>query len=271
LVVVEGEVAAHAFDRLRVLVFIEGPSRDIHLVRPLVAEVSAAVFPKPVPVVVEMILVEGALPGRPQPQIVIDAWRAGAVGLLAYSVARLEAEAARRVKLANAALVQELDRRLNGRVAAALQADRDDAVVLARGLDHLAAFPDVVRRRLLDVDVLACLAGPDSGERVPVVRGGDGDGVHTLVVEDAAQVGLGLALLFAAEVFQSFGEQPLVHVAERDNVDVRELGEFFVMGRAATADADNGELTMSFGLAAREVDFSQGLAIRPAAPALLRK
>jgi hypothetical protein len=30
-------------------------------------------------------------------------------------------------------------------------------------------------------------------------------------------------------------------------------------------------LTVSFGLAAREVDFSQGPAISPAAPALLRK
>ena len=33
------------------------------------------------------------------------------------------------------------------------------AVVLPGGLDHLAAFPDVVRNRLLDIDVLARLGG----------------------------------------------------------------------------------------------------------------
>src|SRR5262249_5002319 len=65
LVVVESEVAARAFDRLRVLVFAERPARDVHLVRPLVAEVGAAVLPEPVPVVMKMILVERALPGRP--------------------------------------------------------------------------------------------------------------------------------------------------------------------------------------------------------------
>src|SRR5574341_142895 len=115
-----------------------------------------------------MILGERALPGRPQPQIVIDALRAGAVGLLADGVARLEAEAPRGVKLADAAFVQELDRGLDGRVAAALQTDRDDAVVLTRSLDHLAPLPDGVRRGLLDVNVLTRLAGPDRGERVPV-------------------------------------------------------------------------------------------------------
>jgi hypothetical protein len=125
----------------------------------------------------------------------------------------LKPQATRGVKLADAAFVQELDRRLDSRVAAALQADGDDAVVFARGLDHLAPFPDGVRRGLLDVNILACLAGPDRGERVPVIGRGDGDGVHRLIVEHTAQVGLGLDLLFAAEVFQSFGEQPLVHVA----------------------------------------------------------
>ena len=63
-----------------------------------------------------------------------------------------------------------------------------DPVVLAGGLDHPPAFADVVADRLLDVDVLARLAGPDRGQGVPVVRRGDRDGVDVLVVEDLAEV-----------------------------------------------------------------------------------
>ena len=75
---------------------------------------------------------------------------------------------------------------------AALRAVLDDAVVLAGGLDGDAALVDVVAARLLDVDVLAGLAGPDGHQRVPVVRRGDRDGVDVLVVERLADVLHGL-------------------------------------------------------------------------------
>ena len=52
----------------------------------------------------------------------------------------------------------------------------------------LPALEDVVADRLLDVDVLARLAGPDRRQRVPVVRRGDRDGVDLVVVEDPAEV-----------------------------------------------------------------------------------
>ena len=119
---------------------------------------------------------------------------------------------------------------LDSRDAAALRADLHHAVVLARGLDHLPAFADVVatrasRRRR------PCRPGrPRWRQRVPVIRRGDRDGVDRLVVEHLAHVGLGLDFLFAAKVFQSLCEQSLVHIAKRDDVDVRNFGELFVMG-----------------------------------------
>ena len=76
-------------------------------------------------------------------------------------------------------------------VGAALGAVLDDPVVLAGGLDGDPALVDVVAARLLDVDVLAGLAGPDGHQRVPVVGRGDRDGVEVLVVEHAADVLLG--------------------------------------------------------------------------------
>ena len=72
--------------------------------------------------------------------------------------------------------------------AAALRAVRDDPLVLPRGLDALAPLEHVVAARLLHVDVLAGLAGPDRQQRVPVVAGGDGDRVEVLVFQGLADV-----------------------------------------------------------------------------------
>src|SRR5262249_46351657 len=85
--------------------------------------------------------------------------------------------------------------RLHGRdlagpagAAALLRAVLHDALVLPGRLDAAAAFDHVVAQRLLDVDVLAGLAGPDGHQRMPVVRRGDGEGVQLLVVEGLPDV-----------------------------------------------------------------------------------
>jgi len=69
-----------------------------------------------------------------------------------------------------------------------LSAHLDQAVVLPRGVDHLAAFPDVVREGLLHIDVLAGLAGPDRAQAVPVVHRGVGHRVDVLPVEQTPHV-----------------------------------------------------------------------------------
>ena len=73
-------------------------------------------------------------------------------------------------------------------VHAALGAGLDDPVVLPRRVDGLPSLGNVVADRLLDVNILARLAGPDGRERVPVVGRGDRDGVDLGVVEDPAEV-----------------------------------------------------------------------------------
>ena len=111
----------------------------------------------------------------------------GAVDL-ADARARLVAEALDPLDRAEVALADVVEGLVPAPVAAALGAVLDDALVLVRGLDALAAFPDLVADRLFDVDVLAGLAGPDGDERVPVVGRGGGDGVDFLVVEELADV-----------------------------------------------------------------------------------
>ena len=101
---------------------------------------------------------------------------------------RLVAKPLGHVDLPELARAEEGDGVLDALVAAALGAGLDDPVVLPRGLDDPPAFADVVADRLLDVDVLAGLAGPDRRQGVPVVGRGDRDGVDRLVVEQAADV-----------------------------------------------------------------------------------
>ena len=69
-----------------------------------------------------------------------------------------------------------------------LAADLEDALVLARRLDHQPAFADREAHRLLGIDVLAGLAGVDADQRPPVVGRGRDDGVDVLAVEQLAIV-----------------------------------------------------------------------------------
>ncbi len=134
-------------------------------------------------------------------------------------------------------------------MAAALRADLHDALVLARGLDHLAAFPHVVAGGLLDVDVLAGLAGPDGGQRVPVVGRGDGDGVDFLVVEELAHVAVdpGLGALELLDLRRSAFLRFLVHVADGRHTAFRQLRVFGDVGPATASDSDDGDVDSVIG------------------------
>src|SRR5947209_14186956 len=85
----------------------------------------------------------------------------------------------------NAPQFAALDNALNlsiMRSRTVLHTGLNDAVGAAGSSDHRAAFTDVVGQRFLDVYVFAGLACEDGGTRVPVVRGGDQDGVDVFTV-----------------------------------------------------------------------------------------
>jgi len=71
---------------------------------------------------------------------------------------------------------------------APLGADLHDPARSAHGLDDRETFVDLVRHRLLHVNILARLAGPDGLQSMPMVGRGDGDGVDGLVVENLAHI-----------------------------------------------------------------------------------
>ncbi len=108
--------------------------------------------------------------------------------------------------------------------------------------------------RLLDVDVLAGLAGEDGERRVPVVWRGDGDRVHVLVVEDLAEVLdalrrlLGLVLLLGDGVEGAL-KAPVVHVTQVGDLDLgqAEAGLDVVEAAAQPDHADHQPLAGGVG------------------------
>ena len=60
----------------------------------------------------------------------------------------------------------------------------NDGPVFRRGLDRFTTLEDVVRGRLLDIDMLLRLTRLDGRERMPVIGRGDDDGVHVFPVEE---------------------------------------------------------------------------------------
>src|SRR5262249_3338131 len=216
---------------------------DVHLVNPLVADVAVAVIPVPMPVVVKAVGVERTRGRRPQPEVVIDALRDGAVRLLADRVAPFETKPAGHIYVADHALPQLLHgfAQRDGRTA--VRAVLDDAVVFARGGDELLAFPITMRAGLFDINVLAGLASPDAHQRVPVIRRGDRDGVNRLVFEQLANVNVlfGLLARVLFNLAAALLEHGVVHIADGGDLDVGHLGICADVRLALPVAADHGD------------------------------
>ena len=131
------------------------------------------------------------------------------------------------------------------RRAAALRADLHDALVLARGGEHGLALDHVHADRLLHVDVGAGLDGRDHRQGVPVVGRGDQHDVEVLLLEHLAVVAVGARLLLRGlargDHLGGLGQHLLVHVAQRDDLDRRDLDQAEQVALAVPAAADQAD------------------------------
>ena len=59
---------------------------------------------------------------------------------------------------------------------------------LLRRVDHQAPLANIVRRGFFDVDMLAGVAAENRRRAVPMIRGGDDNRIHILVVEHSAHI-----------------------------------------------------------------------------------
>src|ERR1035438_2553034 len=115
---------------------------------------------------------------RSRPKIVVDARRDGFFGRVSDRVAPFEAQSASQVHFTDDAFAKALDCLLNRGRGANLRAMLHHAIVFFRRANELAAFPEVVRAGLLDIDILAGLASPDGHQRMPMIWCGKRDRIN---------------------------------------------------------------------------------------------
>ena len=227
----------------------DGPTGDVHLMNALVADVAVAEVPEPVPVVVDEVAVEGLFGSGSEPEVEVYVAGDFFVGFVADAPAGFAAVAFGDEEFAVFAAVDGGDLLGPAAAGAALGAVLDDAVVFAGGFDALAAFEDVVAAGFLDVDVFAGLASPDGDEGVPVVGGGDGDGVDVFVFQELADVSVGGD--FGGVVFFQLGnsaaDDVVINVAESGDANAGDASESVDVGASASVDADDGDSDVFVG------------------------
>jgi hypothetical protein len=108
--------------------------------------------------------------------------------------------------------------------AALLRAHLDDALVFLRGSHRHVPFADELAHGLLEIDVLAGLAGGNHRQHMPLLVGGDHHGIDILVFKQLAIVrirGDAVATGKLAAVAHVLG----VHVADSREAGARNFGE----------------------------------------------
>src|SRR6185436_15748142 len=227
---------------------VHGPKDDVRQVRASLGHGSSPQRPVVAPAHVEGLLV--GQPGRrAQPQLVVEVGgRRPAHRGLGHGGQRV-VPAGGVADLADAPLADVLHHPLEVRARALLRADLHHAVGLAGGLDHEAAIADVVRGRLLDVDVLARFTGEDGHGRVPVLGRGDDHRVDLAVLEQLAEVAVGPGL--AAGGGDRFFQAGLEDVADGRDLDVLVGEEVAEVDGAEGAHADHADADPVVGRRAR--------------------
>src|SRR5581483_8243498 len=161
---------------------------------------------------------------------------------VADGVAPLVTEASRQVDVADQALVHLLNGLAQRYRRAALAALLHHAVVAASCRDNLLRFIHVVRARLLDVYVLACLTGPDRLQRMVVIWSRNRHRIDRLIFQQLAEIGVGGGLL-VGDFFNHRGavlQNRFINVANGDDLRVRGGGPALDVVFAASVHADNG-------------------------------
>ncbi len=121
--------------------------------------------------------------------------------------------------------------------AALLRAGLENDLVVAHGLDDVAALVHGERERFLAIDILPGFGGGDIDERVPVIGRGLNDGVNVLALQQLAEVGeFRGRLAFAGELADGGRGVALIHVAHGH--DIREPPGVAGVAPAHAATAD---------------------------------
>jgi hypothetical protein len=125
-----------------------------------------------------------------------------------------------------------------------LEACLNYSIILVGGFEHFSTFPDIVRTGFFDVNVLAGLTGPYSGEGVPVVGRGNNYRIYIFVVERSSKVIIGgwSKLLNFADFLYAFREKIFVGVDKSFDANVGNSGKAACKLDASAANTYDGHI-----------------------------
>ncbi len=112
----------------------------------------------------------------------------------------------------------------------------DDAVVPTRGRHHQPTFDNVMRDRLFDIHMLACLTSGDGCERMPMIGRRNNQAVDRRIVQDGSVVAghlRGRSARFLDQ-FHRWADDGIVDVAKMRDSNVGNLQE--MLGELKTAN-----------------------------------
>src|ERR1017187_10454910 len=121
-----------------------------------------------------------------------------------------------------------------------LGADLADSVVFADGIADGEALGQVERHRLLQVDVLAGLAGGNRDEGVPMRRGGNDDSVEVRLLKQLTEVAVALASVLELLDDSVASRLPDVAGARDDHIGLAGAGAEVGAAHGAAADKAKG-------------------------------
>jgi hypothetical protein len=224
----------------------ERPAGHVVLMRPLVADVAAAVGPLPVPVVVELFPHDGQFGPWGGPELVIHrgGWLLRAIHVV-DAQAQTVNERVGELGFADVAFFDPLHGAGPAFVGPALHAVLHDEALRGGfgGRGHeLGAFDEVVAHRLLDIDMLAVLQGGERDQDVAVIRCGDGDGIDVFVSAALAEIAVGLHLdALLVEIGDLLVHHGGIDIAQCHEAHPGNFEQFFDVTAATTAKSDDGD------------------------------
>ncbi len=232
------KVVADGRRRFR-FVEIGQPIGHVHPMHHEVREDAAAEIPEPAPIAkaifVERLILSVAEEVFPNERLGIDVQFAELMPQLVAIPSEMDF-----MDVAQRAVFDDLPGLLQVRHAPLLHADLHDALVIVLRIDHGLSFGEVVRERLLNVNVFPGRAGIDGHRHVPMVGRADQYGVDIFAIEN-------LAVLLRRDrlrIGQLLGQID-VHVpniAYGSDAHARHFYERFHQPAAAAAGADTGDV-----------------------------
>ena len=215
---------------------VNGPARDVIVVRAPVGHGSAGVFVPPAEVGMAALFDVIDLGRLAEPEIPVQPRRHLRRGK------RAGAQSSRQpdrdlLELPDAPVAHQFAGQAKFFAAALLRAGLEDDPALANGLDHVFALVNSQGQRLFSIDILARLGGGEVDQCVPMVRRGVDDDVNVVALQDLSKIMILLrrAGLFAVLCGRGRGVG-VIDVADGDQVAKAHGIGAIVAALAATAD-----------------------------------